>query len=166
MNRILAAVVVVLSVAVGPCTAWAQSDNSASRVKLARELLSLTQVDKLFNNVLPVIMRQERLVIKKLRPDISQKALARFEELFLAEARSDITILMDEVAEVYAGLLTEPELQEVTKFYRTPIGQKLIRIQPEVTAQSMRIGGRWGQSAGRKIAERVRQQLKKEGHKI
>ncbi len=146
--------------------AAAQNEPTAEHTAAARDLLAATKADKLFNNVLPIIMRQQAKLIKKLRPATSSKALRRFEELFVKEAQTDVQLLMDQIAKVYAGLLSRQDIADLAKFYRTPLGQKLIQVQPQVAQASMRIGAIWGQSAGKKIAERVRVQLKKEGHDI
>ncbi len=40
-----------------------------------------------------------------------------------------------EYVRLYASLYTEDELRQLTAFYESPVGQKSIRIQPEVTAR-------------------------------
>jgi hypothetical protein len=43
---------------------------------------------------------------------------------------------------LYASLYTEDELRQLTAFYESPVGQKSIRIQPEVTARLLGIAQR------------------------
>jgi hypothetical protein len=41
-----------------------------------------------------------------------------------------------EYVRLYASLYTEEELRQLTAFYESPVGQKSIRIQPEVAART------------------------------
>ncbi|MEW5930618.1 MAG: DUF2059 domain-containing protein [Gemmatimonadota bacterium] len=45
--------------------------------------------------------------------------------------------LQPEYVRLYASLYTEDELRQLTAFYESPLGQKSIRIQPEVTARML-----------------------------
>lgn len=47
-----------------------------------------------------------------------------------------------EYVRLYASLYTEDELRQLTAFYESPVGQKSIRIQPEVTARLLGIAQR------------------------
>ncbi len=44
--------------------------------------------------------------------------------------------LMDDTAHAYASHFTADELREVAAFYKTPTGGKLLRLLPQVTAES------------------------------
>ena len=43
-------------------------------------------------------------------------------------------------ARAYAGELTQPELEGLLAFYRTPAGRSLVRVQPRLTALGAQIG--------------------------
>jgi hypothetical protein len=44
------------------------------------------------------------------------------------------------------------ELQEVTAFFNSPIGQRLVQHQTSIIAESSAIGQRWGARIGEEIA--------------
>ena len=67
------------------------------------------------------------------------------------------------VAPLYAEKFTVQELTEIGKFYKTPIGQKLITTQPEIMQKSMQIGMAWGQRIGQEVETEARKELKKRG---
>jgi hypothetical protein len=71
--------------------------------------------------------------------------------------------LIDQVATLYAELLSVEELTAVAGFYRSPAGVKMIAIQPQVMRQAMLLGQRWGAELGREIEEEARRELKKRG---
>jgi hypothetical protein len=62
-------------------------------------------------------------------PDFSERVVAEFERIMPS---------YQEVLDLQAGLLvkhyTEPEMRELLAFYRTPLGQKAIRVMPEISA--------------------------------
>lgn len=47
-----------------------------------------------------------------------------------------------EYVRLYASLYSEDELRQLTAFYESPVGQKSIRIQPELTARLLGIAQR------------------------
>ena len=71
--------------------------------------------------------------------------------------------LLDEIAALYAQRLEAAELRAVAKFYRSPIGSKLIDVQPQIMQESMQAGQRWGARIGREIEEEARRELKRRG---
>ena len=52
--------------------------------------------------------------------------------------------LKDEYALIYARTFTEPELRELTAFYRSPIGQKVATSLPQLMNEGAELGQRKG----------------------
>lgn len=50
--------------------------------------------------------------------------------------------LEEEVTELYAESFTADEIYEIIKFYETPVGQKALRLMPELSARGAEIGQR------------------------
>lgn len=48
-------------------------------------------------------------------------------------------ILKPDFVQAYMEAFTEPEMKELTSFYKSPIGQKLLEKTPELTAKTMQI---------------------------
>jgi uncharacterized protein len=70
------------------------------------------------------------------------------------------------VAAVYARNFTADELRQVTAFYRTPVGQKMLEKLPAITQESMTVGQKFGQSVAAELRTRMIEELRKRGHKI
>lgn len=70
---------------------------------------------------------------KKIIQDYQQKAT----ELLKSELTWDK--LKDEFVQLYTEVYTEPELKELTRFYETPVGKKMLQKTPELMARSMQI---------------------------
>ena len=52
------------------------------------------------------------------------------------------------------------DLQEITKFYESPVGKKMAAAQPAIATESMAVGQQWGM----KIATKVQESLKAKGY--
>jgi uncharacterized protein len=85
-----------------------------------------------------------------------------FWDRFLAQAKSRKGELEDLIIAVYDRHFSTEELRQVAAFYRTPIGQKLLKELPAITQESILAGQEWG----RRIGMEVGQQLEKEGVKV
>ena len=45
----------------------------------------------------------------------------------------------EDIAKIYTKYYTASELQEIQNFYMTPVGQKSLKLMPEVAAESMKV---------------------------
>jgi hypothetical protein len=48
--------------------------------------------------------------------------------------------LKDDVISMYTGAFTEAELKEITAFYKTPTGKKMVQKMPELMSKGMQLG--------------------------
>jgi hypothetical protein len=51
------------------------------------------------------------------------------------------------------------ELNQLVEFYQSPVGQKLVRVSPELLTESLALGREWGLSLVPEIMERVQSRL-------
>lgn len=73
--------------------------------------------------------------LKPILTDDFQADLKQFiYELFLS--RQSLTLM----ANVYQQYFTIDEMQELLKFYKTPLGQKLVKLEPELTMKTQEVG--------------------------
>jgi hypothetical protein len=47
--------------------------------------------------------------------------------------------LRDQIADIYVQVFTEDELNELIRFYQSPVGQKLLEKTPEIMQKSVEI---------------------------
>ena len=50
--------------------------------------------------------------------------------------------LKADLASIYVNAYTQTELEELTRFYQTPVGMKALKQMPELTVQGARLGQR------------------------
>lgn len=59
---------------------------------------------------------------------------------------------------IYSKYYTESDLDELIKFYKTPIGQKTISNMPLIMNESMEVGREWGQNLAKKLIDKINEQ--------
>jgi hypothetical protein len=67
--------------------------------------------------------------------------------------------LIDLVVPIYDRHLSSDDVKGLVAFYQTPPGKNFIAAQPKITQESMTAGQEWG----RTIAQRVIDELQKQG---
>jgi hypothetical protein len=113
-----------------------------------RHLMDLTQTSKMGDNLNAAITRQVREVITRsnaVPPDQIPKFMDTFSQKFGASApASGVT---DVMVPVYARNFTMEEVQGLTKFYESPLGQHVVKVMPEVVQESQTAGADIDQKA-------------------
>lgn len=74
--------------------------------------------------------------------------------------------LVNELVDIYAQNFTITDLRALRAFYATPLGQKLLRVQPQAQAQGMQAGLAWGQRVFQESVDRHADELRARGLKF
>lgn len=143
MKKLLSLLLFVLAIQVG------HAQESQLREDI-RELLELTGSSKLGIQVMSQMIGS----FQNIYPDVPQE----FWEEFMKEIKEDdLTNLMIPIYEKY---YTNEEIKGLIAFYETPLGQKTVKVLPQLTQDSMTAGQQWGAELG----ERVVQKLQEKGY--
>jgi hypothetical protein len=57
---------------------------------------------------------------------------------------------------IYDKYYTDDDIKQLTDFYQTPIGKKVISNTPLIMQESMQAGQNWGQKIGEKVVENLK----------
>ena len=136
-----------------------------ARLQAARDLLVVTNTDAQFATIIPLMFQQMRQTLPGQGPAQQEEVNKVFEEIqkqFL-DRRSEV---LDQIARLYAAKFSPEEMNALSDFYRSPIGQKFIAAMPELAADAMRLGNVWGQEIGREAEQKIRDELQKRGVKL
>lgn len=119
----------------------------ATKEQKTRRLLSLMKVDEVAVQM-----------IDSMLPSM-QATAPTVPESFWTEFRKQIKgdELVDLIVPVYMRHLEESDIDELIRFYRSPVGARFLAKQPAILQESMAAGQEWG---GR-IAEKAMEQLQK-----
>jgi hypothetical protein len=132
---------------------------AAATVAAATELLEIMEVERLMQaSATSMLEMQVR----------AQPVLAPFRDVMMEWMRKYVTmeVMGARLASVYAESFTESELRDLIAFYRTPTGQKLARLQPELTQRGAEVGQQVAQEHQAELEQMIRkraEELENEG---
>ena len=124
-------------------------DRAAKRAEI-RILIELTGAANISADAL-------RKIIDPLRAGFPQVP-AEFWNTFIKEVHSDE--LIDLVVPIYDKYYTRDEIQDLTRFYQSPVGQKTIKVLPKLSAEAIDAGQEWGKM----VADRAMRKLREQGY--
>jgi hypothetical protein len=78
---------------------------------------------------------------------------AAFWDAFMARARRDMHQLIDSLVPIYATHFTQVQMEQLVRFYESPLGRHLTTVQPQLNQVTMETGQRWGAVIGQQVAE-------------
>ena len=67
------------------------------------------------------------------------------EEFERFAAALDVDVLTERLIPVYAKYYSLEDIEAMIAFYKSPVGQRLLAVQPMVMQESMEIGAQWGE---------------------
>jgi uncharacterized protein len=108
--------------------------------KLFDVMASRDQVRQLMDQMFAQMRAINRQEMKKKHPEISEEELARSERGSQELIRNfPIDGMLSDMVPVYQRHFTKTEIEGLTAFYSSPIGQKFLHEMPAVTAETMRV---------------------------
>ena len=144
-----------------PLTAQ-KAPTDPARVAAAKELMTAMGSDAQFKVGIETMTNGMSEMVKKRQPSKAKEideVFALMRSKFIAKSGD----VVDMVAPLWAEKFTVDELKEIGKFYKSPIGAKLIASQPEIMQKSMQLGMTWGQKIGVEVEAEAKAELKKRG---
>jgi hypothetical protein len=114
---------------------------------------------------MPVIIQNLKPAIVQNRPEVARD-LDAVMPLMLEGMSARVNEIVDEITALYARTFSVEELNAITAFYRSPVGQKFLLKLPAITQESMVIGQKFGQSVASEMQGRIVDELRKRGHKL
>lgn len=142
----------------GPAAAPAQSKPAATKNKAGanktadiRTLLTLTQAGEMAVQMMQEMLNSYRQGLPKV-PDEFWVGLAK---------KIKTEDLVDMLVPIYERYLTHSEVVTLIGFFESPVGKKLISVQPSIMKESMQVGQQWGD----KIGNEVTAELQKKGYR-
>ena len=129
-NRVLVLLALTFTLVAG---ASAQQQPSASHRQAVEELLKVMNISKALDQSREVMIKSQIAANPQLAP--VEDVMRQFMTKYLSwEA------VKPGMVQMYAETFTEPEVRELTTFYRTPLGQKTVTKMPELFQKSAALG--------------------------
>lgn len=161
----VAAVLALASLSLLSDPGSAQNKPTPQQIATAREVLTLKRGDVVFSPIIIGVVETVKNVFLPTNPQLT-KELNEIALQLRKEYEPKQPELLNEVAKVYAERFTEPELQALVAFYKSPVGQKMVKEEPGIIDESMRRAQTWGDALSSKVLDRFREEMKKKGHTL
>jgi hypothetical protein len=120
----------------------------------ARELVATMGVVADFKTFLPIVFQTLRPGLVQGRPKQYEEAYDVIVPLLLEGAGSRAGEVTDQVGALYGQTFTIDEMRQLTAFYHTPVGQKVLQALTAISQQTMAIG-----QPGRKNDDELRDKM-------
>ena len=140
MKRI-AALTLAIGLACGVTLAQEAKDAPATKEDVVK-LFATMHIREQMHSLMETMSKQSRQMaqesLKKRRPGLTQKDLDRLNQLTdRIWSQMDFDGMISDMVPVYQRHLTKQDVSAMEAFYETPTGQKLLREQPDMTAEAI-----------------------------
>ena len=121
-----------------------------------RELMDVTGAKNMGQQLIEAGMEQFRSSVLDSQPD--NPRAKQFVDAFVVRFQKhfDADSLNERVIPIYDKYLTAEDLQGLLDYYRSPLGQRMLKVLPEVTRESQEAGF----ALGKKAAQETMDELK------
>jgi uncharacterized protein len=147
----------------GPASAQSPSPE---QMAAARELVVTMKLTNQIKVLMPMFVKSLKATMLVGRSPEFVRDFEALLPILMAEIEKHYDEFTDLAAGVYASNFSAQELREITAFYHTPTGQRLLERQPAITQQSMTLGQAWGAKVGEDFKQRMIDGLRKKGYNI
>lgn len=137
MTRFL--ILTLLATLLCSTTAYASTESHRQAVE---EMLTVSQVDKMFEPMMDNFMTMFQQQMSQLEiPEDKKPIIEKYNQEIVKVLREELQWekTKDEFIAIYLNVYTEEEVRELTKFYTSPIGQKMIDKMPALMQESMKV---------------------------
>jgi uncharacterized protein len=131
----------------------------------AREMLVVKGGIAFFEPVVPGVIESVKNTFLPTNPNLSRE-LDEVAALLHKDFESKRAEVLTNVAKIFAKHFTEQELKQITAFYKTPIGQKMIKEEPAAIEESLMMTQQWGDAFSEVVMARFRAEMRKKGHDL
>jgi hypothetical protein len=154
---------VALALVVSPV--GAQRGPTPAAIALAKQILTAKGADKMYEPLVREVVERAKGLLLQTNPTLT-KDLNEVAAKLEAELIPRVQEILNEVARLYAGKFTEPELKEVLAFYKSRVGQKVIVEEPAILDQSVAFADNWANRLSEEVLVKFRTEMKKRGHEL
>ncbi|MFW5708275.1 MAG: DUF2059 domain-containing protein [Bacteroidota bacterium] len=99
-------------------------------------------------------IEQMFMMYRQQYSEVDEQAWNALEKEFAKTSLNDLTEML---VPVYSKYMTIEDLQELIRFYETPVGRKFAQNTPLIMQESMQIGQQWGMKIGRELEQRIKE---------
>jgi hypothetical protein len=122
--------------------AVAQGPATPDALQAARELVAILSTDtmkQLTAQVIAQIWPRLEGDLRAKRPSVTADQLNELKSEFQRIQYEFLMKSMEDAPAIYARYFTAQELREILAFYRTPVGEKSLKVMPQIMGETMAV---------------------------
>ena len=161
----LAAALLAAFVLAMPGAAGAQNAADPAALAKAKELLQVSNLAAMRDQMVSLVELQIAALVRDANPGEEDKVNRAVTDVIRPALKRRIPEYLDLAAGVYADHFTRAELDQLVSFYRSPLGQKLVREQSELVPAMTDMSKQWVNRVGNEVLKDAADDLAKRGLK-
>ncbi len=136
-------------------TTQAQQKTADARLQAAQKLLQVMGSEDTHKRTIDQMLAVQIKQMPQLKP--MRGVMIRFFEKHMGW-----NSLKGDIAKIYAKRFTVKEIDDLTRFYQTPTGQKAVKLLPEIAAESALLGQSRVQKNMGELQAMIREEMAKQ----
>ena len=148
-----------------PGAADAQNAADPAALAKAKELLQASNLVAMRDQMVILVEAQIAALVRDANPGQDDKVDRAVADLIRPALKRRIPEYLDLAAGVYADHFTRAELDQLITFYKSPLGQKLMREQAELVPDITKMSKAWINRVGNDVLKDAAADLTKRGLK-
>lgn len=160
----VAAALIVITMALTGPTAWAQAKDPVALAK-AKELLTVSNLASFRDQMTALVEAQIAALVLDANPGLDDKVDDAVKDLIQPALKKRMPEYLELAAGVYADHFTRNELDQLLAFYKSPLGQKLMREQDKLVPAMTEVAKKWVNKVGNEVLKETSADLAKRGLK-
>ncbi len=154
---LLVAPLTASTVAAAPVTVGEMDARMAAAMDLLDAMGGRAAVTSQIARVIPAQMQELQAQFPRMTSDMR----LAIETSMRVEMTKGVNQLLNQMAGAWAQRFSAKDLREIAAFHRSPPGRRLRAEQAELQREISEIGRNWGVEIGRRIQERLKEQVAK-----
>jgi uncharacterized protein len=131
----------------------------------AKEILQMKNAQAMYANAIPNMV--QRVKDSLLSSNLNyQKDLNEVAVVVAQQNAGRDKEIGEQMAKIYASDFTEAELKDLAAFYKSPLGQKLLQMEPQSISASVNYMQQWAQQFAEQVNGQFRAEMRKRGKEI
>ena len=165
--RVICALMLAAMLGMAPVRAESLPGSTAETRTQADRLLTTLGTEKMIVKMLDLMRDQMVKLIQSSQPGMPASKVATIvDEVIMPEMKAGAPELRGLIGEVWAANFSVEELQGLQTFYSTPLGRRVLELQPLIVQQSFQAGSLWGQRMAKDAFAKKADELARRGVKL
>jgi len=134
-----------------PLQGWAQSKADPVALAKAKELMQVSNLAAKRDQMVALVEAQIANLVLDANPGAEDKVDRALTDVIRPALKRRIPEYLDLAAGIYADHFTRAELEQLVAFYKSPLGQKLVREQGELIPAITQMSKQWVNRVGNEV---------------